>query len=361
MTNEHPTLRRALRLLAGDPPPPLGHLGPAAERLAHRIRRRRRVTTAASGALAVGVVVAVVGASVPSGSTQLVGAAGDPPFPTLPVPSSLLPAPLPTGSPTPTPTKPTPSPSPTSSVSPSPTRTSPDNRPLRVTVMADPRRTETARLGTFTIQVHRRPGTVLRTVVEYGDGRVVDDWATYGPYCPQASADDPTDYEVTLRHAFRAAGTYDVTVTVQEMATCTEGGDSARDAVRVDVAPGAVLSNGPFQPVLYAKSVSPSTEQGNVLTGQSWLVHLKASVRDDDGWITRLTVDWGDGTEPEVQEYGTSGCTDTPTDWPQSSKIPQLEHAYQAQGDYQVTVTVTTTGCDGADAQAAQAKPLVHA
>lgn len=350
---EHPALRRALRTFAADVATPLD-LSTAAVRRARRIRRRRTALTYAG---AVASVVAVVTVSTLPSTSRLVGTAGDPPVPSLPVSTSLLPTlPSLSSSPSPKPTKsppPTSSPSPTDSPSDSPTATPHDNKPLQVRVTTDTKHTETATFVNFTVTAHRPAGMVVRMVVAYGDGRGYDDWSwATADYCPTSSPDDQTDFTFTLEHAYRAAGTYDMTVTMTQMTSCTTSGDSSSDGVHVDVAQGAVLSNGPTVPTVGGKFIKGSTKSGDgVLTPYTWTVKGKLSGWDDDGWVTKITVDWGDGSTPTGYDFGTDGCTDTPTAWPQSQRYQSVEHAYTKQGTYSVTYSVTSTGCDGTDAQ----------
>lgn len=352
MTREHPALRSALHELSGRPPA-LDDLPAAVERRARRIKRRRRAgRTGVSGAVALGVVAAVLAARVPV--TSGLDVAGNPVLPTI-VPSLPGDLPLPTSSPSPGPTrspKPTPSEWPSESPSDSPDPTTPpaDHR-LRVALSADPNRTETATFVGLTLTWRHHSGTFLRIVVDYGDG-VVDDWWPAEAGCPSASPDDPAEGTYDLEHAYRKAGTYTVSAHAEEITSC-EVTATANDAARIDVAQGADVSNGPYQPTGGAKIVAKSTEQpgSGLFAKPTYLVRGVVAGSDRDGWVDRITVDWGDGTNPEAYEYGTDGCEDTPTTWPDSSRKTEIQHSYAQQGPYVVTVTIRSVGCDGEDAQ----------
>jgi hypothetical protein len=87
---------------------------------------------------------------------------------------------------------------------------------------------------------------------------------------------------------------------------------------------------------------------------------VSARGRDDDGYVSRITVDWGDGSPVTNFDYPLSSCKDPGSTWPQSSQAADANHGYASNGKYTVHVIVTSVGCDGKDAQTATADAAVN-
>lgn len=129
-----------------------------------------------------------------------------------------------------------------------------------------------------------------------------------------------------------------------------------------------VPSNGPERPLseedpLYCKMATRGWGEPEPLPRT---VDCLPDYEDDDGYVTRIAFDWGDGSEPTVFEYPLSDCVDPTTRWPMTQvddeKSPPwpTRHQYPRPGRYRAYVTVTSTGCDGLDPQTAVASTRVE-
>jgi hypothetical protein len=70
--------------------------------------------------------------------------------------------------------------------------------------------------------------------------------------------------------------------------------------------------------------------------------------KDPDGWLRSFTVDWGDGSAPEVVTRGETTCQNSPAGWPQLSMLVMFTgaavHHDAAPGAYTVTATARSNG-----------------
>lgn len=188
--------------------------------------------------------------------------------------------------------------------------------------------------------------------VAFGDGTAGPGWAlaTTPPDCTGGLAPGVRAHDV-YRHAYRAPGTYAVTVTF----TPSCGGTSpVVGRGTVTVLPGRVLSNGP-EPLAFDTG-SPL----DVAPAGGLEVVAFPNFVDPDGHVARIVYSWGDGT-PDAVFGDLADCVDSARRWPTTEFTAdppagrQVTHAYARAGTYRVTVTVTTSGCDGRDADTATA------
>ena len=122
----------------------------------------------------------------------------------------------------------------------------------------------------------------------------------------------------------------------------------------VEVGAGRSTSQGPSLPVLSVNHAPPPPDP--------YARGVAAFARDEDGYIAGFSVNWGDGTPVETFPGDPLGCMQLPAGWPNASQrvmgaTPDVTkpplHRFGQSGAYTVTVTVRSTGCDGADEQKA--------
>jgi hypothetical protein len=87
-------------------------------------------------------------------------------------------------------------------------------------------------------------------------------------------------------------------------------------------------------------------------------VTVAARASDPDGYIAGFSIDWGDGTPAERYPGDPMGCRPSASGWPASSLAylpsnPPPTHHYSSAGRHAITITATSTGCDGHDPQTA--------
>ena len=327
-------------------------------RKAAAIQYRRRVGALGAGALTLlllagGIALAGIG----GGSKRTVRTAGrlpemtstsEEPTTSTEAPTTaaatIVPAPRPTRS--------------TTTTVPRPPRTTTTvwaGKGLTVDVSAIPDYAPTATLVHYVVHVRDDSGTVNDLRFSYGDGTgavgmgVAIDCAAPDAQHP-ATPPPPTDRTFEFDHGYRRAGTY---VAVAHVGTggCPWDASEQRDAsTTVAATPGPTPSNGPVQPKAFLSQFWPPG-------GDATVVHVSEWGTDDDGYITRYSVDWGDGSAATVTDYSLSQCHDPGTTWPQTQNGNHADagHAYSQPGTYTARLTVKSVGCDGKDAQTATA------
>ncbi|MGB8651527.1 MAG: hypothetical protein WCD35_12800, partial [Mycobacteriales bacterium] len=165
-----------------------------------------------------------------------------------------------------------------------------------------------------------------------------------GPYQPQ-----PGSLSVAYDHAWRHAGTFPVTVEVTSGGGCgpyPPAVESRTVHLQVSIGDGPETSNGSGSPTV--RRVAYGHPGGTRLS-------LDADPYDTDGWVTKVVVDFGDGTAQVVHDPGLSGCDDGGGAYYPGTQPGQTSdswtHQYATKGSYTITFVITSTGCDGADAQ----------
>jgi PKD repeat protein len=83
-------------------------------------------------------------------------------------------------------------------------------------------------------------------------------------------------------------------------------------------------------------------------------VYVSARATDADSYVSRLTLDWGDGSAATNFDYPLSACQAAP-----SSQAADANHRYATAGTYVVRLIVTSVRCDGSDAQTESSETTV--
>lgn len=209
-----------------------------------------------------------------------------------------------------------------------------------VSVTVTPSPTTTATTVTATVTASVDSGVITCVTVDFGDttGRKICMFAD-GPEVHRGG--DRVTY--SWKHAYRRAGVWPV------IARATAEGPDAeqRDGVgasTVVVMPGASPSNGPAEPSGFpGQSLPPGGSRRDTT------VDVEAG--DEDGFVTEVVVDWGDGRK-DRRTFDLAGCSDLLLTWPSSrTDLLRFTHRYRAVGDRTVTTRVVSKGCDGADTQ----------
>lgn len=250
---------------------------------------------------------------------------------------------------------------------PSPTTT---YAPLTVTTLIKPAADGTTQTN-YTLSVHLRDGDgdAYVSEVAWGDGTTwhhepipmvmcpiyTSPTANPGPYKPS-----PSDVTVSMRHAWRSAGSYTITVKAfsggNSCAPYAPSREEATAAFDLDVADDDVVtSNGPADPAF--------TEVDALVDSSRRRLDLSGNSYDSDGFVSRVVVDWGDGSANATFTQNLSHCDDNDgASYPAGDQWgvrPYFTHTYAKRGTYIMTVTVTSVGCDGEDVQTGLAKGKV--
>lgn len=356
---DQPRLRRAFAGLTS------GHAAAAdplaVVAVADRLRRRRTVATsgaALSLAAVLGGVVALRPVSHP-GHDVLAQASESPtasltptPAPREEVPSaSAEPSAPPPSTATATPSsrvpaQPLPPTSPPPSTEPEPTATTTWAPPgLTVTVDTVPAEPTAGGDTTIRVRVVDTDGHFLGGTVDFGDGGSHEFW-TPQPMCPVPNPTPdrtprPSDETQTVRHVYAAEGTYQLRVFVRTGSHC---GATPREEKTVTgpVSVGDDGGNG---------TQAPTAEIADAGEGYDKPRWWDIRMADADGWVSGYTIHFGDDTPPETKTFPRDGCTAGENGYPTSDRVQRIEHKYAEPDTYRVSLTVTSTNCDGGATQ----------
>ncbi len=154
------------------------------------------------------------------------------------------------------------------------------------------------------------------------------------------------DQSFTFRYRFRLAASYTPSAKISTWDhNCTYGVPRREWSLlpTVTIATGSSLSNGP-EPIVINISAK----------AQGAAISLGIASDDSDGHIRTTTVDWGAGGAPVDLGGDPKACDDSGGRyWPDSYARIFTTSPTLASGTYTVTVTTTSTGCDGKDSQSA--------
>lgn len=119
-------------------------------------------------------------------------------------------------------------------------------------------------------------------------------------------------------------------------------------------APTPVVGTGPSP----AHVSSPVTAEA--LLSQAWppnrdpaFVYVSAEGKATSGYVSRMTLSWGDGSAPRTFQYTATSCQDPNQTRPTDVEAANDNHRYAQAGTYSVELIVTATSCDGSTSQSA--------
>lgn len=159
----------------------------------------------------------------------------------------------------------------------------------------------------------------------------------------------PTIHRKTLVRDVRfvAAGSHRVRAAAK-VHSCRGNGDVDGGGF-VPVLASRLSTNGPKRPSLF---IEPLALWNDVQHQRAVTLTLRSG--DDDGYVRRLDVDWGDGSAPETLGAEPDGCGAGPI-FVRRAHHQWATHIYTRPGTYRVTATATSAGCDGRFRQVARA------
>jgi hypothetical protein len=184
--------------------------------------------------------------------------------------------------------------------------------------------------------------------IDWGDHTAPNQAFFNGPACTPGPS--PTQFSGPLppvqvspavaEHYYRRAGTYVITVTAGHISFCGPGpvvGNGAGQ-VAIDVSGPAAPGNGPADPF---PEVGINGYAGGAVTGS-----LRA--RDDDGYVSRMSVAWPDGATQTF--INPARCVDPINQWPSSTFLIPFSRKLPP-GLFTISLTATSTDCTGLHAQ----------
>ena len=226
---------------------------------------------------------------------------------------------------------------------------------LQVSLTASPDEGPTATLVTFKLHVQDGRGGWDKSAIDFGDGSPgiarasIPGCAGPAPGEPPTTEAPPrpTDQTEEYHRGYRHPGTYTVKAQVETTTFCSPdpGTEDKSLEVTVHVLPGPQVSNGPNEPAGFLSTVPPNGRNPA-------FAYAYYTASDDDGYVNRVSLDWGDGKARDVTDYPLSDCHDPGTYWPRSNATSQdVGHQYAGPGTYTARLTITSVGCDGKDPQ----------
>ena len=177
----------------------------------------------------------------------------------------------------------------------------------------------------------------------FGNGRGTPD-----VHCMQAPSGTSFDVEYTT--IYNREGRYEFIAGVMTPShqSCGNQGDIY---AWIQVGPGTSTDQGPSLPVVQVDNSTPPPKHQN---DPAWMT-LWGHARDDDGYLTKLIVDWGDGTSATYSADGGT-CVRGSDGWPAPTEAdvpydPPPPHHYTSYGTFHIRLTAVSTACGGGDVQ----------
>lgn len=189
----------------------------------------------------------------------------------------------------------------------------------------------------------------------YGDGH--SDEKDNAWSCPDGGPQSPGTRRWEYTHTYNLAGPKEFLFN-PGTGNCRVSALGAGLQAWLDVSPGQLpTTQGPSAPTVVADDTVPVPGHEN---DRSY-VTVYGQAHDQDGYVARMIVSWGDGS-PDATYNSQTACTPGPSGWPVSfgntmwlPHQPPPAHHYAQAGTYEVRVTAVTTGCGGLDNQTGSA------
>ena len=89
-------------------------------------------------------------------------------------------------------------------------------------------------------------------------------------------------------------------------------------------------------------------------------VYVSARGGATNGYVTHMTLTWGDTSPPLTFDYAPATCQDPNTAHPNDVQVADANHGYATTGTYTVQLVVQATRCDGREGQAATSSITVR-
>lgn len=202
---------------------------------------------------------------------------------------------------------------------------------------------------TFVAEASMPGGLCCNLTLQSGDGGgdAYPPTAGLGEY--RCSSQEPKGASVRgeLHHVYNKAGRWNFSVTARSGSVCSPTAvayGSLEGTVAIGGGGVAPSPQGPSQPTVRPASVAPY---------ERYVITLTAEAKDDDGFIDRLTVNWGDGSPTEAYSNPRL-CRTAASGWPEGSYtilpmwmgVGPVTHRYADERPHTVTVIAISTACD---------------
>jgi hypothetical protein len=207
----------------------------------------------------------------------------------------------------------------------------------------------TAEIIEASVHIQDDKGSGPHVVVLWGDMPDQQQFANLIVDCadPHGKA-TPTQETSVLRHAYRAPGTYAIRVQVSTGYCQDTNIETVEVAGTLTITQGGTPSNGPLLPTAH---IDDRRHLYDEVPASALTFFLGGG--DEDGFVNRVVVEWGDGTSEILVDAPIAGCEESQKLWPSTYLDgKEVTHTY-TPGTYTLTVTVTSVGCDGLDTQTA--------
>ncbi len=199
-------------------------------------------------------------------------------------------------------------------------------------------------------------GDVLEgIVVDWGDESLVPTVIGDGHQCGSTNV---TSRRQKFTHSYRSPGSYTITATAHVVWPCR-----AVDEQYVSFETTQAISVTGARTTKSNGAVVPNVSMNAGLGDEPGRDALRVvSAVDRDGYIQSLSVDWGDGSSPSVATQNMAPCREDKNGWPAlNGENANMHHHYDMAGDFTVTLTAVSVGCDGKSPQEETLSDTFHA